>query len=180
MKTVIFAAIAAATVAVSAPAMAQEAAPFTGPRAEVLVGYDKLDTNGSGIGNPDGFLYGIGLGYDVQMGGAVLGIEGEVADSTAKAGAFGFDVKAERDLYIGARAGFAMGDLALAYAKVGYTNARINYEGCCSENGDGIRLGAGLEYKLGGNLFVKGEYRYSNYEQDVERHQIVGGLGLRF
>ena len=42
MKTVIFAAIAAATV-VSAPAFAQDAAPFTGPRAGITAGYDKFD-----------------------------------------------------------------------------------------------------------------------------------------
>lgn len=48
------------------------------------------------------------------------------------------------------------------------------------DNGDDIRVGAGLEYKPGGNMFLKGEYRYSNYEGDVERHQIIGGLSLRF
>lgn len=179
MKTVIFAAMSAAVLAVSAPAMAQEAAPFTGARAEALVGYDKLDTN-SAIGNPDGLLYGIGLGYDMQMGGAVLGIEGEVSDSTAKRTFLGTDIDAARDLYVGARAGFVIGDQALAYVKAGYTNARIETEGFGGENGDGVRVGAGLEYKLGGQLFLKGEYRYSNYEGDVERHQFATGLGLRF
>ena len=178
MKTVIFAAIAAA--AVSAPAFAQDAAPFTGPRAEVLVGYDKLDTNGSGLGNPDGLLYGVGLGYDIQSGNAVFGIEGEVSDSTTNVNFAGVDVDAARDLYIGARAGFLVSPVALAYVKAGYTNARVETDGFGGENGDGVRLGAGLEYKLGGQLFLKGEYRYSNYEADLERHQIVGGLGIRF
>lgn len=180
MKTVIFAAVSAAALAVSAPAFAQEAAPFTGPRAEVIVGYDKLDTNGSFIGNPDGFLYGIGLGYDMQVGNAVLGVEAEAADSTTKRNFFGTDVDAARDLYVGARAGFIAGDKALIYVKAGYTNARIKTEGFGGDNGDGVRVGAGVEYKLGGQLFVKGEYRYSNYEGDVERQQIVGGLGIRF
>ncbi|MFB0875040.1 MULTISPECIES: outer membrane protein [unclassified Sphingobium] len=178
MKTVIFAAIAAA--AIATPAFAQDDATFTGPRAEVLVGYDKLDTNGSGLGNPDGLLYGIGLGYDFQSGGAVFGIEGEVSDSTANVDVGGVDVDAARDLYVGARAGFLISPVALAYVKAGYTNARIKTEGFGGDNGDGVRVGAGLEYKLGGQLFVKGEYRYSNYEADVERHQIVGGLGIRF
>jgi outer membrane immunogenic protein len=47
-------------------------------------------------------------------------------------------------------------------------------------NADGIRAGAGLEYALGQNLFVKAEYRYSNYEAGVERNQVVGGFGFRF
>lgn len=179
MKTVIFAAVAAVS-AVSAPAFAQEAAPFTGARAEAIVGYDKLDTNDAFVGKPDGFLYGLGLGYDMQLGGAVLGIEGEIADSTAKRDLGGFDLDAARDLYIGARAGFVAGDRALVYAKAGYTNARIETEGFGGENGDGVRVGAGVEYKLGGQLFAKGEYRYSNYEAGVERHQVVGGLGIRF
>jgi outer membrane immunogenic protein len=178
MKTVIFAATTAVVLALSAPAMAQDAAPFTGPHAEVLVGYDKLDSNG--LGNPDGLLYGIGAGYDFQAGGAVAGIEAEVSDSTANRSIGGVDVDAARDLYIGARAGFLVGDKALAYVKAGYTNARIETEGFGGDNGDGVRVGAGLEYKLGGKLFVKGEYRYSNYEAGVERHQVVGGVGLRF
>ncbi|BAV64726.1 outer membrane protein [Sphingobium cloacae] len=179
MKTVIFAAAAAAAFAVSAPASAQEAAPFTGAHAEVLAGYDSLDTNGA-IGKPDGLLYGLGLGYDFQAGNAVLGIEGEIADSTASRKFVGGEVDAARDLYIGARAGFLIGEQALAYVKAGYTNARIEATGLGGDNGDGVRVGAGLEYKLGGQLFLKGEYRYSNYEADVERHQVVAGLGMRF
>ena len=175
MKTVIFAA-AAAVAAISAPAFAQEAAPFTGAHAEVLAGYDALDTNSAGLGTPDGFFYGLSAGYDFQAGSAVLGLEGEVADSTTKRAG----VETDRDLYVGARAGFLAGDRGLAYVKAGYTNARIEEEGFGGANGDGVRVGAGLEYKLGGQLFVKGEYRYSNYEGDIERHQAVAGLGIRF
>lgn len=174
MKTVIFAAIAAAA-AVSAPAFAQEAAPFTGAHAEVLAGYDALDTNSAGLGTPDGFLYGLNLGYDFQAGSAVLGIEGEVSDSTTERAG----VETDRDLYIGARAGFLIGDLGLAYVKAGYTNARFEAAGIGDE-ADGVRVGGGIEYKLGGNLLLKGEYRYSNYEADLERHQVLAGLGIRF
>jgi outer membrane immunogenic protein len=177
MKTAIFAAVVAASVSV--PAFAQEAAPFTGPHAEVIAGYDSVDTN-SAFGKPDGFLYGFGLGYDVQAGPVVLGIEGEVSDSTASRTLAGVKVDTDRDLYVGGRVGVPMGSTALAYVKAGYTNARVEATGLGGDNGDGVRLGAGLEYKLGGNLFVKGEYRYSNYEQGVSRNQVVGGVGLRF
>ena len=49
-----------------------------------------------------------------------------------------------------------------------------------------LRLGAGLEQKLGTNTFVKAEYRYSNYKEiedfdiDADRHQVVAGVGIRF
>lgn len=180
MKTVIFAATAAAALSLSAPAMAQDYAPFTGPRAEVIVGYDKLDTNDGVIGNPDGLLYGAALGYDFQAGNVVLGIEGEVTESTGKTEFVGFDVDVARDLYVGGRVGVAMDAGSLLYAKAGYTNARLSTDGAGGDNGDGVRVGAGVEYKVGGQLYLKGEYRYSNYEGDVERHQVVGGLGIRF
>jgi len=178
MKTVIFAATAAALLS-AAPALAQ-ADSFVGPRAEVIAGYDAVKATGNGLGTPDGFLYGFGLGYDARVSGAVVGLEAELSDSTAKRNFTGGSVDASRDIYVGARAGVPLGDVALAYVKAGYTNARFEANGFGSEKLDGIRLGAGLEYKLGTNLFLKGEYRYSNYEQDIVRHQVVGGLGIRF
>jgi len=58
MKTVILAAVAAA--AVAAPAFAQDAAPFTGPRAGVTIGYDSVK------GFKDGASYGVSAGYDAR------------------------------------------------------------------------------------------------------------------
>lgn len=177
MKTAILAAIAAASIAV--PAYAQDAGSFSGAHAEALVGYDAVDTNSNGFGTPDGLLYGFGLGYDLQSGSLVYGLEGEISDSTTERTVAGVKLESDRDLYVGGRLGYALGDVALLYAKAGYSNARIDIDGD-GANGDGVRVGGGIEYKLGGNLFLKGEYRYTNYEDDVERHQVVGGLGLRF
>jgi outer membrane immunogenic protein len=179
MKTVIFAATAAASVALAAPAFAQDGAPFSGPRIEALTGYDAVKTNGNGLGTPDGVLYGVGIGYDLRAGGAVVGLEAELMDSTASVDVVGGDIDAARDIYVGARIGAPIGQNLLAYAKAGYSNARINTP-TFRENGDGFRVGGGLEYNLGNNLFAKAEYRYSNYEADVERHQLVGGVGIRF
>ncbi|MBO9574455.1 MAG: porin family protein [Sphingobium sp.] len=178
MKTVIFAAMAAACV-LSTPALAQEDATFSGPRVEALAGYDSVKTNSNGLGSPGGFLYGVGLGYDLRAGGAVIGAEAELSDSTASRAVVGGDVDAARDIYIGGRIGVPVGTNLLAYAKAGYTNARVNTP-TFRENGDGVRVGGGLEYDLGNKLYVKAEYRYSNYEQDIERHQVVGGVGVRF
>lgn len=178
MKTVIFAA-AAAVVLSATPAFAQDDS-FVGPRAEVIAGYDAIKTNSNDLGTPDGFLYGFGLGYDVRVSGAVLGLEAEYSDSTAKLNLGGGDsVDAARDLYVGARAGLPLGDTALVYVKAGYTNGRIE-AGSVFADSDGVRVGGGVEYKLGANLFLKGEYRYSNYKYDLERHQVVGGVGIRF
>jgi outer membrane immunogenic protein len=94
-----------------------------------------------------------------------------------------------RDIYVGARVGTTVGANTLLYAKAGYTNARVRttYDGPgtaldfdVGENLDGFRVGAGAEFALGPNSFLKTEYRYSNYEQDFAKHQVVAGFGFRF
>ena len=167
------------------------ARPFTGLRIEGIAGGDRLQNDG----HSDDFLYGIGAGYDVQMRGAVVGVEAELSDSDNKS-CFGAETtvspricaKAARDIYVGARVGKTVGSRALVYAKAGYTNARVKLTAddgidrttLARDNLDGIRLGAGAEYALFSNAYVKAEYRYSNYEQGYSRNQLVGGFGVRF
>jgi len=187
MRTLVLTAVAAATAAaaLAAPAFAQDApTTFTGPRVGVILGYDRLQP-GSGPNSDissdrraSGLTYGGDVGYDVAIGGLVLGAEGEVAGSTAKvtnnpanAAALGFGrVKAGRDLYIGGRLGFRAAPSTMIYAKGGYTNQRLDLvagngttETGAHYNLDGYRLGAGLEQALGGKAYAKVEYRYSNY-----------------
>jgi outer membrane immunogenic protein len=96
----------------------------------------------------------------------------------------------------------------LVYAKAGYTNTSIetaiedateSFE--FDTNVDGFRLGAGVEMLFGPNAYGKLEYRYSNYgnidfdddfdfddidsedssfDIDLDRHQLVAGVGFRF
>lgn len=191
MRKLIFVASLAAT-ALAAPAMAQERAPFTGVRVEGLAGWDRLQAQG----HDDGVAYGVGAGFDFQAGRAVLGIEGEASDSSTNECAGGTLVandrlcaNAGRDLYVGGRVGAVVGSSTLLYAKAGYTNARmkLNYTTPTGvgnfnlhENLDGVRVGGGVEQAVGRNAYVKAEYRYSNYEQGFERHQVVAGFGFRF
>ena len=179
MKTVIFAATAAALATLTAPAFAQNEPTFSGPRVEALAGYDSVHTNSNGLGKPDGVLYGAGVGYDIRRGNAVFGLDAELTDSTASVNTTAGSIDATRDIYVGGRAGLVIGTKTLAYVKAGYSNARIEGAGF-NNNGDGLRVGAGLEYDFGNKLFAKAEYRYTNYEQDVERHQLLGGVGIRF
>lgn len=180
MKLILLAAVAAASM--SAPAFAQDSAPFTGARVEAVVGYDKIDLNIAGAENPDGLMYGVAAGYDLQVGGAVVGLEGEYTDSDTRLAALGASVETDRDLYVGGRVGFAAGR-ALVYGKAGYTNARFEASNGvvrASDTLDGVRVGGGVEMSLTGGLFAKAEYRYSNYSDDVERHQGLAGVGFRF
>ena len=188
MKTISTLLVAGSVMAISAPAMAQDATDgtFTGPRVEALVGYDVSkagssiddDVNDDNDQSIDGVTYGAALGYDFNVGGVVLGVEGEYTDSSADVEIdngdpenFGLgDVNAGRDLYVGVRAGVLASPDLLLYAKGGYTNARYNLNGSfdgeeyrAKIDTDGFRVGAGAEYALNENTFAKIEYRYSNY-----------------
>lgn len=193
MRKFVLAALMAGGMA--APALAQPAADFSGLRVEGLVGYERSDVEGE---NSDGIAYGAGIGYDFQTGGMVIGVEGEVSDSTVDECVGGVALPGDRlcaefgrDLYAGGRVGGLIGSNTLLYAKAGYTNGRValDYEDGTSstafdfnrgENLDGLRVGGGLEFALGPNSYAKTEYRYTNYEQDFEKHQVVAGFGFRF
>lgn len=177
--------------AATGPALAQDRAPFTGARVEGLVGWDRVQNGG----HDDALGWGGMVGYDMQMGRSLVGVEAEITDSNNKdcAGAATAPdprlcLKTARDLYAGGRIGMVTGDSMLLYAKAGYTNMRGKFT---SDDGttettlaksdlDGIRVGVGAEYALSGNSFAKAEYRYSNYEQGIERHQVMAGFGFRF
>ena len=205
MKKTIAILSAASVAAIAVPAAAQGATDgtFTGPRVEALVGYD-ITKAGSSVDNDvdenddqsiDGVTYGVGVGYDFNAGGVVLGLEGELTDSSANVEFdendpefFGFgDVNAGRDIYVGARAGILANPDLLLYVKGGYTNARFNVNSSfdgdeyrAKVDTDGFRLGAGAEYALNRNTFAKIEYRYSNYssaELDFEGNQPDVELG---
>lgn len=183
---VITALVAAPAVAIATPVAAQDgpAGTFTGPRAGVILGYDKLQP-GNGPNSDinsnrkaDGLVYGGDLGYDVALGSLVVGVEGEATGSTSRAtndpvnvAALGYGrVKAGRDLYAGARVGFRAGQSTLVYAKGGYTNQRLDLTASngTTETGqhynlDGYRVGGGIEQAIGRKTYAKLEYRYSNY-----------------
>lgn len=194
MRKFVTAAFLAGT-AVATPVFAQDApSPFNGAHVEITSGVDRLRGGGTG---DTGLQYGVNAGYDyATQRGALFGVEAEAADATTRDCNRSVLVngdracfKAKRDLYAGGRAGFISGN-TLIYGKVGYTNARVSAtydDGTTatindfsqSRNLDGVRVGGGLETNVG-NFLVKAEYRYSNYEQGLSRHQGLVGVGVRF
>ncbi len=194
-KLVVTAAVASLGMTLAAPAFAQDGppppdssardrAPFTGVRAGVILGYDKVQP-GSGPNSDidsnrkaDGLTYGGDVGYDVALDRFVIGGEGEVTGSTGdvsnaprSAAALGYGrVKQGRDLYAGVRVGYIVAPKTLIYAKGGYTNARLDLtanDGTVTTGNhydlDGYRVGAGVEQAIGRNSYAKLEYRYSHY-----------------
>jgi len=188
------AALLAGTIAT--PAMAQDNNPHLGGfHVDGIVGWDRPRISDE---HANGVLYGMGLGYDVQSGNAIFGVEAEASDSTSDESATGFAiagdtlrVRAGRDLYVGGRVGFGVGSNSLVYVKAGYTNARfrVDYDDGTAAtlpdftqrtNLDGVRAGVGAQFGIGSNGYLRTEYRYSNYQDGVDRHQVVGGIGFRF
>ena len=177
------------------PAFAQDAPAAGGFHVDGIVGYDRPHVDGV---HSNGVTYGIGAGYDLQAGRALLGIEGEATTSSADRCESGLVVAGDRtcaglrrDLYVGGPVGALVGARTLLYAKAGYTNARarVSYDdGTAStaldftdhRNLDGVRVGGGIQFGLSDHTYLRTEYRYSNYQDGVDRHQVVGALGVRF
>lgn len=180
--------IAAIAASPAAAQTAETTAP-TGGRVEALVGYDavRIDLEDFGVdesAKDSGVLFGIGAGYDFAVGGMSLGVDVEATDSTTKEGDDDTgSLSAARDLYAGVRATFPVSPTANVYVKGGYTNARLKAEfdgESDGANADGFRLGAGAQFSIGGKAYAGGEYRYSNYEADLSRHQFAVIIGTRF
>lgn len=178
MKKFIASALLAASFAAT-PALAQDATPFSGPYIGGVVGLDHFDFDADN--HDSDLLYGGVIGYDINVNGAVFGIEGEYSDSDAKLG----PVRTDRDLYAGVRVGGEVVPNVMLYAKGGYTNARLENANDSDINVklDGYRLGAGVETTIQG-FIARAEYRYSSYERiggtKPERHQAALVLGYRF
>jgi outer membrane immunogenic protein len=158
------------TAAFASPAMASD---FAGPRIEVTAGADDV----TGGVDPTDVTYGSVLGYDLQVGKVVIGVEATAANVFDRA-----------DLGAAARLGYTLNKNVLAYSRVGYTNLE-RPQTCAgtrpvvcraTSNLEGLTLGGGLEVKLVGSTFVKAEYRYSDFDGGIGRHGGLVGFGLRF
>ncbi|TMJ13858.1 MAG: porin family protein [Alphaproteobacteria bacterium] len=185
--------IALASVASVAVLVAATPACAQGFRAEVHGGWDHIRGGGQ---SDDGIVYGIGAGYDFDLGkNVLLGVDLSADLSSIKDCEAGLVVandetclKARRDLAAAVRLGYKVSENGVVYALAGYSNARVRASyttpagvtTSSAANLDGLRLGIGYQQGFGGGAYGKIEYRYSNYESDVSRHQVLVGVGMAF
>jgi len=197
-------ACAAVTFLAAVPAHAQ----FTGPRVEGRLAYDSVEATietGDPLATEDGesaISYGVEAGYDLQLGGFVVGAYAGLEGSNLRTcqEVFGDDegcIGQGRNLYVGARAGVAVAPRVLLYAKGGYSNGSIEveYDGGgpgdfeASDSFGGYHLGAGAEVAVVSGLYGRIEYVHTDYGEfefdfdtagDLTRGQVMVGLGLRF
>ena len=188
MKKYVFVlASVAAVAAAAAPAQAE------GFRAEIHGGWDNVSAAGD---SDSGIVYGIGLGYDVAVSDKVevgLDLSADLSsmkecETSAIVANDEACIRARRDLAAAVRLGYKVSERGTLYALAGYTNARFRFDyttpaGVTTRDGrnlDGLRLGAGYQQGFGERTYGKIEYRYSNYENDVSRHQVLLGVGVNF
>jgi outer membrane immunogenic protein len=199
--------LAAAVALIAAPAFAADIPARRAPAAPVIpmvvspafdwtgfyvganAGWHWADSDGLGR-NADDFTAGGTLGYNVQYGQYVMGLEGDWnwADATrrrALAGGLTGDAASSGTDWIAtarARLGFAV-DRFMVYGTGGFAFAdvdtSINFNGATGGNSDtrwGWTLGAGLEYSLMNNWSTKVEYLYYQLES---KSYAVGGGGFK-
>ena len=183
------------------PALAQSAAPG-GFYVGAVGGYEGIDVesaDGTASASADSAVYGVSVGYDLSLGSAFVGVEGELSKSGGDT-RFPSTFTGARDsleaggqYYVGARAGVALTPGIAAYGKVGYTSLStkaFTSAGTLTEleeNAGGLRFGGGVQVQLPGPLEGRLEYRRSRYKDVVDgaygnatTDQVVAGLGARF
>ncbi|RZM27891.1 MAG: porin family protein, partial [Sphingomonas sp.] len=156
----------------------------------------------------EGVAYAIGAGYDWRIGGALIGVSGEIGDVTgvtcatidrprqgpASPSIVGRGCASEgRAVFAGLRAGYVIDAKSLVYALGGYANVRASgrfkgeVDGSAIDasghvDRDGFRVGAGVERSIGSHVALKAEYRLTAVGHDFagQQHQIVSGLAVRF
>lgn len=181
----------------AAPSAAYE---FNGFRIEGQGGWDNLNINTQNHGftstvNDKGWLYGAEAGYDLRLSSSViLGVLGNYNWSSVKAttsDGLGSTIVADakNDWSAMGRFGFKLTPSTLFYVAGGYARTKIDYNYTpvaslvsfnTSESYGGARGAVGLEQGFGSNVYVKVEYRYTDYRNGFSRNQVVGGLGIRF
>ena len=148
-------------------------------------------TAGTTTGQAKGWLGGLQVGYNYQLGAFVLGVEGDFSFADVKwteddpfgNGNSNASLKNDYFATAAARVGYAF-DRFLVYGKGGIAFTRDKYDisdgtggtATGSFNRTGWMLGAGLEYAVWENWSVKAEYDYLHFAGIDETLDTSGGL----
>ena len=190
-----FSTILAAAATLATLASPAAAADLSGARVELVGGWDDADFDFNSLGQEpksDGAVYGIGAGYDFALGRDVaLGVDVEATDSTAGftfvTGTDSSSYSLGRDLYAGGRLTVAASSRLNFVFKAGYSSVRARrtlvtpvFAEEVSYSTEAIRIAGGAQFMIGEKAYVGAEYRWADYDTDLERGQAVATLGFRF
>ncbi|RFC69083.1 MULTISPECIES: outer membrane protein [Mesorhizobium] len=183
------------------PAVPMEQPPlatWTGPYAGIQLGYGfsgRVKEPGNTV-DTDGFVGGAFGGYQAELGnGLVAGVEGDVGYSNIKGDNAGTEAKSGVDGSLRARLGYAVTPDILPYITGGGAAQSLKVtEGGVSDRNTmlGWTAGAGVDVKVTENMFVRGEYRYTDFGNedfttgsgtrsvDSKDNRVSLGVGFKF
>lgn len=150
-----------------------------GWRAAAIGGLERTDA-APGTGARDGAYYGAQLGYDWRAGPLLAGAEGDIGGSTARADLPGRRAAQGVFLSLAARVALPIGERQRVFVRGGYAYHAVTYSTGPAFRGSGFTAGGGAERDIGRRLFLRAEYRYSDYGRTVRGQHFIGGIGVRF
>ncbi|MDP5280868.1 outer membrane beta-barrel protein [Sphingomonas sp. DG1-23] len=164
---------------------------FSGARVEARIGYETPTVTVDGdddvykIGSA--VSYGGEIGFDIRADKVVLGPYVNYEFSGVDLCDGGTCLGEKGNLSVGARIGAIVGSKGLIYGKIGYASIEIEAEAegeSGSESKGGVQGSLGFEFGFGRNAygFLEGSYAdYGDfYGLNLQRRQVVGGVGFRF
>ncbi|WP_072394564.1 cellulose biosynthesis protein BcsS [Hyphomicrobium sp. CS1GBMeth3] len=138
----------------------------------------------------DGGLVSLVWGYDCQWDRFVFGGFVDVDWSDISRGSVGDGLTIDRSFSIGARIGALVTPNTLAFVTAGYTRAHFDNDGWWTIPDDttpgttipgrsgayfnGYFIGGGLETRLSGNFFLRGEVRYADFSSEISNAGTAG------
>jgi outer membrane immunogenic protein len=151
-------------------------------------GETKFDEDPAFNAKPRGGIFGGHAGYNWQYGSVVGGVEVDFDGADLKQTVLGIENKIDELASARARLGYVVSPALLAYgtAGAGWGHFVESVPGASIGTTDfGWVAGAGLEYKLVGNLLLRAEYLHYDFAKDTLGAKntvdaIRGGLSYKF
>lgn len=183
-----------------APAAPMEEPPlatWAGPYAGVTLGYGfsgNTDVSGLEI-ETDGVLGSAFIGSNYQFGNIVAGVEADIGYSDVNGSNGGFESQSGVEGSLRARLGYVVTPDILLYATAGGAAQDLEVSSAAGSDSNtmlGWTAGGGADVKVTENVFVRGEYRYTDFgsddfnvggvthEVDSTDHRVQLGVGLKF
>ncbi|WP_206243742.1 outer membrane protein [Novosphingobium terrae] len=197
MKTAIYSAAAALTLAVAPTAHAQSTDHgWTGPFVGIQGGWEE-----NSVRNPNNAItmtpltqssdtgtVGVFTGYDKEVAPRiVVGAQAELNFPIDSRFGNGFaEINPKRSVDLSLRAGYLVQPKTLVYVRGGYSNGLYGSDvGAIHTSTDrnGWLLGGGVERKLTDKVSARVEYRYTDLSEGngkFDRHQVLLGVAYRF
>jgi outer membrane immunogenic protein len=144
--------------------------------------------------NFNGGFVGKFIGYNFVIDNFVIGAEGDINynwnENTYRAAGARGDIGTDWSGSLRARVGYSF-DRVLIYATGGWaaTNAYVDSNaGDWNKTFHGWTIGKGIDYAVTDNVFVRAEYRYTNYgdrtlrgvDVDLDQHSATLGVAFKF